>query len=447
MKNWSLGYELIRYYVRLALWLSYKRKIVTGRQLIPNDKPIIFAANHQNALMDSLAVVCTNPSQSVWLARADIFKSKRIAAILRYMKLTPVYRIRDGKENLSNNEQVFAQVAHLLEMKESIALFPEAAHSGRRQMLPHKKAIPRIALETENKNNFKLGLQIVPVGIYYSHYWDFNRTVIVQYSNPIEVDKYRDEYRDNPQKAMLSLRDEIYERLVPLTMQINSIPFYQDYENIREVAGKAWSKTQHFSKKKPLQLFFAENDLIKKLEHLEAKQPEKFERLIEKIRVYFSALSSKNLTDKLVNDSAKSSWIKLLSGMFAMLITLPVFAVGFIFNALPFFIPRHIIRGKVKDKAFQSTFFFATGLLIFPILYLLEAAILLAFTKSLLITVSAFILMPFAGKIAYKLLVFYRHIFQMLTYLAGNNSFRKNLKDLAVQRKQLIEFVFEQIKL
>ena len=188
MKNWSLGYEIIRSYVRFALWLTHKRIVVTGQNLIPKGKPIIFAANHQNALMDPLAVACTNPHQSVWLARADIFKSKIAGSLLAYLKMVPVYRIRDGKDNLSNNEQIFQQVSQVLENKLTVALFPEAAHSGRRQMLPHRKAIPRIALETEARNHFELNLQIQPVGIYYTHYWKFNRQMIVVYGKPIEVE-------------------------------------------------------------------------------------------------------------------------------------------------------------------------------------------------------------------------------------------------------------------
>ena len=131
MEKQSLGYEALRVYVRFAFWLTHKRVIVTGRELIPNDHPIIFAANHQNALMDPLALVCTNSLQTLWLARADIFKSKFTKPILKFMKMLPVYRIRDGKENLNNNEEVFDQVTQVLENGGSTALFPEAAHSGR----------------------------------------------------------------------------------------------------------------------------------------------------------------------------------------------------------------------------------------------------------------------------------------------------------------------------
>ena len=131
MEKQSLGYEALRVYVRFAFWLTHKRVIVTGRELIPNDHPIIFAANHQNALMDPLALVCTNSLQTLWLARADIFKSKFTKPILKFMKMLPVYRIRDGKENLNNNEEVFDQVTQVLENGGSTALFPEAAHSER----------------------------------------------------------------------------------------------------------------------------------------------------------------------------------------------------------------------------------------------------------------------------------------------------------------------------
>jgi 1-acyl-sn-glycerol-3-phosphate acyltransferase len=170
MMQWSRGYENLRTYVRFAFWLTHRRIVVTGLENIPKDKPVIFAANHQNALMDPLALVCTNPLQTLWLTRADIFKTKAVADFLKLLKMIPIYRIRDGKDNLSNNEEIFNQVTLTLESKQSVALFPEAAHSGKRQMLSHKKAIPRIAFEAEEKNNFQLDLQW--------YLWEYSMTTI-----------------------------------------------------------------------------------------------------------------------------------------------------------------------------------------------------------------------------------------------------------------------------
>lgn len=442
MKNWSAGYEIIRTYVRFAFWLTHKSVVVTGQNNIPKRKPVIFAANHQNALMDPLAIVCTNSFQTVWLARADIFKPKSAQSFLKYIKLLPIYRIRDGKDNLSNNEQIFEQVTHILENGQSIGLFPEAAHSGRRQMLPHKKAIPRIALETESKNNFNLNLQIVPVGIFYDHYWKFNRTLIVQYGKPIEVERYREEYTENPQKAMLSLRDEIHDRIVPLTLQINSKTHYQEYENNRQLAGKSYSGKQSFSKNKVLQLFYAEKELVAKLEELENSQPVVFEKIIDETSLYFKAIRKSNLTDETIENTGNIGWAKLASRLTGTLLTLPFFTFGFLFNTIPFFVPRWMIRPKVKDTAFLSTFNFVAGLVVFPISYLIEASLIFSLTGSPLIAFLAFVLMPFTGKLAFNLLLFYQETFQSLNLKVRRQSVSYQL---VKRRNELITFVINKL--
>lgn len=445
MKTWSKGYELIRLYVRFAFWLTHGKIVVTGRELIPQNKPIIFAPNHQNALMDPLALACTNRFQTVWLARADIFKSKTVDRILRYLKLLPVYRIRDGKENLSNNEQIFEQVTRLLENRQTVALFPEAAHSGRRQMLPHKKAIPRIALEAEEKNKFSLNLQIVPVGIFYSHYWWFNRTLIVQYGKSIEVDKYREEYVENPQKAMLSLRDEIYARLRPLTLHIASETHYDDYENMRQVAGKAFAKTRSFSKNSTMQQFLAEKELIVRLENLEAESPGQFKSLLTECSGYFEAVAAAGSSDKQVVCAGETSLFKLTGKILASLLTLPLFAFGFIFNAVPFFVPRRILRRKVKNITFLSTFNFVAGLIFFPLFYIPEATLVGLLTGSWIAAFLCLILMPFAGKIAWRLLEYYRLVFAEISFPAGGKTSGRKLKSLYNQRNELIRSIMERI--
>jgi 1-acyl-sn-glycerol-3-phosphate acyltransferase len=402
----SAGYDNLRTYVRFAMWLSHKRIVVVGRENIPKGKPIIFAANHQNALMDPLALVCTNPLQTLWLTRADIFKSKFTRPILKFLKMIPIYRIRDGKDSLSNNEEIFKQVTQVLEDKDSIALFPEAAHSGKRQMLPHKKAIPRIALEAEEKNNFKLDLQLIPTGIFYDHYWKFNRTLIVQYGKPIEIDSYKDRYGESVQNTMLSLRDDILENLEPLTMQINSVKYYVDYENLRMIVGEEYAKRNFFSKDSTLQLFKAEQELIKKTERLEVENPDLFKELTDRIEACVGITKKTGLTFIQIAKAKDSSLLKLLIGFAGALLSLPLLILGIFFNFVPFLIPRLFLTRKIKDPAFRSSFNFALGLFLFPIFYLLESSLVGVVTGSFLAAAAGLIAMPLAGKYAYQLLMF-----------------------------------------
>jgi 1-acyl-sn-glycerol-3-phosphate acyltransferase len=133
-EKWSLGYWFLKQYIKFADWLIHKRIIISGKEKIPRNKPIVFAPNHQNALSDPMAVLLHTRFQPVWLARADIFgKSKVVDAILKFMKIIPVYRLRDGKENLEKNEQTFADSITVLEHNFALALFPEAAHSAKKR--------------------------------------------------------------------------------------------------------------------------------------------------------------------------------------------------------------------------------------------------------------------------------------------------------------------------
>ena len=49
-------WNLLSMYIRLMHNLFYKDIIVEGKQNVPNEGPLLFAPNHQNALMDALAV-------------------------------------------------------------------------------------------------------------------------------------------------------------------------------------------------------------------------------------------------------------------------------------------------------------------------------------------------------------------------------------------------------
>lgn len=445
MKHHSFGYELLRLYVRFAFWLSHKQITVSGKENIRKGKPIIFAPNHQNALMDPLALVCTNNLQTVWLARADIFKSKTTRSILNFLKVWPVYRIRDGKENLANNEEIFAKVNQLLEEKQSVALFPEAAHSGRRQMLPHKKAIPRITLEAEAKNNFSLELQIIPVGISYSHYWNFNRSLLVQYGEPITIEKFWFDYEMNPQKAMMDLRDLIREKLQALVIEINSKIYYDEYESIRQLAGKSLVKPKLFSKKKALQQFRAEKELIDKLEILEKESPQSFEELINQLHHYQQSLNDAKCTDRKVENALNSGKMITPIGILAALLSLPIFVYGFVFNAIPFWGSRIWVRRKVKDKIFTSSFNYVLGLIIFPLYYLVIYFALFHPRYATPVSLLLIVLMPFMGKAAYLLLQFYQNLVYQGKYLFGTKTYRSKMDKLIEMRWILIEMVRDKV--
>jgi 1-acyl-sn-glycerol-3-phosphate acyltransferase len=397
----SAGYWLLKQYVRIADWFILKKTIVTGKENIPLHKPVIFAPNHQNALSDPMAVLLNTSYQPVWLARADIFgRSKILDNILRFMKMVPVYRLRDGKDNLEKNEYTFDVSVKVLENNFALALFPEAAHSGKRQMLVHKKAVPRIAFMAEEKSDRLLDIQIIPSGINYSHYWKFNRVVIINFGEPVRVSDYLETYSRNPSAAVMALKAKVHEALLPLVINIASTKYYDGFDKIREIYGKHYLKRQqkNFS---ALNLFRSEQDLVRQLDEMEKNHPEETEQVVQDAVNYTHEVNRLGLRSWLL-DSNQIHLPIILGNILLLLAGLPLFLFGFIFNAVPFFIIDRVVRKKVKDKTFWSTFFLVAGLVIFPLFYLLEFLAAIWFIPGLWLKMAFLISLPFAGKIAFQ---------------------------------------------
>jgi 1-acyl-sn-glycerol-3-phosphate acyltransferase len=406
-EKWSLGYWCLKQYVIFANWLIHKNTVITGLENIPENKPLVFAPNHQNALSDPLAILLNTPFQPVWLARADIFgKSKIVNSILTFLKIMPVYRIRDGKKNLEKNEKTFADSINVLKNNSALALFPEAAHSAKRQMLAHKKAVPRIVFLAEDRTGNSLDIQIIPAGIYYSHYWKFNRSLIVNFGKPIPVKNYINPYIENPVSAITELKNKIHDEIMQLVLNINSKKYYTGFETIREIYGRHFL-TRCNKKYSLLNQFQSDKILVKKLDSLEKSSPGQTEELVKEATTYYDQVKKLYLRCWLFNEKQNHLQTVLLN-ILILIAGIPLFLFGFIFNAIPFFIIDKVIRKKVKDKSFWSTFFLVAGIILFPLFYLIEFFSLAWLIPWLWVKLLFLLAMPFAGKLAFGWYICYR---------------------------------------
>ena len=405
-EKWSWGYWLLKKYVQFADWIIYNKVIVNGLENIPKNKPIIFSPNHQNALSDPMAILLNSRYQPVWLARADIFKNKTAAAILRFLKIMPVYRLRDGKENLLKNDEIFSASVRVLENNFALGLFPEAAHSGKRQMLVHKKAVPRIVFMALEKAQNDLDIQIIPTGIYYSSYWKFNRNLIVNFGKPIKANEFLDEFKQNESAATLSLRQRILDEMQLVVLEIKSTRYYNDFETIREIYGKHYLKRQK-QKYSILNLFKSDQKLVKKLDALEEKKPEITEKLVNEVNEYVLKIRKLKIRSWLLEKSYRNLATIGLDNLI-LIAGLPVFLFGFIFNAIPFFLIDTFTRKKIKDIAFWSTFFLVLGIILFPIFYLLEFFAVSWLIPGIWLKLAFIVALPFAGKLAFLWYILFR---------------------------------------
>ena len=76
----NLIYQLIYPYARTFFFHYYGKVEVRGTKNIPRKAPVIFAPNHQNALMDALIVLFSAPGDVVFLAREEKGKIRELLA-------------------------------------------------------------------------------------------------------------------------------------------------------------------------------------------------------------------------------------------------------------------------------------------------------------------------------------------------------------------------------
>lgn len=415
-EKWSFGYWLLKQYVQFINWLITKRTIVLGKDKIPANKPIVFAPNHQNALSDPMAVLLNTRLQPVWLARADIFGiSKFIDTILQFLKIIPVFRLRDGKENLEKNQETFAISIKVLENNSALALFPEAAHTFKRQMALHKKAVPRIVFMAEEQKNDNLDIQIIPTGIYYSHYWKFNRSLIVIFGDPISVTDYLAAYKENPNTATIDLKKQLHDALIPLTLNIRSKSFYDTYEKIRDSYGIYFLKRQN-KKATLLNRFYSDQQLVKLLYSYEKKHHDEMMAIEELTNNYYQSLGRHKLRAWILESTGKLP-LKFLINILILLVGLPIFLYGFILNALPYFIIDQTVRKKVKDKAFWSSFILVAAIVVLPLNYLVLLLVMIPISVSIWIKLLIIASLPIAGKLAFNWYILLRKSIGISRYL------------------------------
>jgi 1-acyl-sn-glycerol-3-phosphate acyltransferase len=415
-EKYSFGYDLLRIYARLVHRFIHRRITVNGLNNIPQKTPVIFTPNHQNALMDAMAVLLSSPHQPTWLARADLFKSKIVSKILFFLKMSPVYRIRDGKDNLEKNDAVFELSIRVLKNNKSLALFPEAKHTFRRQSAAHKKAVPRIAFMAEERENFELGIQIVPIGIYYDHYYKYNRELIVTYGKPVSLSNYKELYSKNPTAATIALRKEIYDNLIPLTIHIKSKTHYEDYETLRKIYRNSILKNLPPSVKLRREIEF-----IGTAETWEANHPGEADALFSEAAKYRESLAKLKVSD--VSLAKSTSFAGTLWRVFLAGFTLPLFLYGWLNFFLGFYLPSRLIRSKIKDRVFWATAEYIAWIIFIPVFLLIQWGAVWIVSDSFLLSIAYLATLPIFGKLALNLNDFYSGIWQQIKILTKDKKF------------------------
>ena len=351
-------YSVTRIFVDHHTRRSFTRFHVIGRENIPHDGAVIFGANHCNTLMDALVLLRTSWQKKVFIARGDIFKNRRTAKILRWLRILPIFRIRDGIGAVRDkNGDTIDQAIDVIHDEVPLYLFPEAAHRTKHSLRQLSKGIFHIAIEANRQFGNEKPVYIVPVGIEYGDYFRFRSTVLINYGKPINVTEYMKEHEGENEAVIINnLKAILTEKMSEL---ISYIPDDEDYDAIWEMT-KIKSGRLPITQKMQLE---RNRHYIAKILKFREEEPEKAKLLFEKILAFTKLRKEQKISVKSVA-MRKPFWRTLLK-TFVVLLGLPFFVAAAIVTS-PIWIVAAFILNNLKDKAFRNTVNVCVELVLHP---------------------------------------------------------------------------------
>lgn len=419
-------YSFLRPVVDNCLRRSFKEIKYVGLEKIPQDGAVIIAPNHTNALMDALVVLNYDRRPKVFIARADIFKTPIFAKVLKFLKIMPMMRIRDGVSEVKKNDDTIKKSVDVLLDKVPFCILPEGRHRAQHSLLPLGKGIFRVALQTQELLDSKTPLYIVPFGIEYGNFYRFRSTVLVQVGDPIDV---RDCLNGRGPDAYPFVMNEMKELLSNKMKEvILYIPDDEYYEATYELCAIMNNSPEDLESK-----FKTNKETVAHIQEIREKQPEKGEKLL-------------SLADKVSKMRQKSKislnsvvmrfpfWSRLIKTLI-LLVALPLVLASAV-TFVPIMILSGIVLRKIKDRAFHNSIRYIFHLVVWPLLVLIY-------------TIVFFCTLPWEFALAASLITVPANIIAMDAYklarilvsdikLMFNKKLRKSIEELRNLYKQTL---------
>ena len=185
--------------------------------------------------MDPIVVAVFLNRKVHFLARGESFKNPVMANILGKLNVIPIYRKEYSPDEIHKNDEIFKLCFGLLEQQGALVIFPEGASQTKPVLLPLKTGAARIALGAEAKNDFKLGVTLVPVGINYTNPHHFQGKLFLNFGQSMVAADYKSQYENDPIEASHSLTKHIEEELKRRIVVVDESRWYDLTDKVEQI--------------------------------------------------------------------------------------------------------------------------------------------------------------------------------------------------------------------
>ena len=367
--NQSLMYHFLKRLVRIGFRVFYKKIFFTNIHNIPNQGGKFLASNHPTAFLEPMLFPTHLPMVTHFILRGDVFVSPLVNTFLKSIKTIPIFRQRDGVDNMKKNEATFEYVQKLLSQDANVVIMAEGIMAYEKRMRSVKKGTARMLIGTYEKYQ-KEDLYVVPVGINYTESYHPRTYLMVDFGEPIRFQDYLDVYEKNSRRAIKLITDELSKRLKERIVHINKPEDDAFINQILDINRNERADPIFPIKANDRSLLESE---LKIVHHLNNQSEEAKETQKEALARYIQQLKKYEIKDIAL---ARPQYVNVKTTLFLIIGFLP-FLFGKIINFVPFRIGRYIADTKVTAKGFYSSVLFGAGLFAY-LFYALFWAIIVA---------------------------------------------------------------------
>lgn len=361
---------LVRGFFDSLVRLYYPVIECEGLERLPVDRPVIFAPNHPNALLDPIALRLAVGRPVRFLAKSPLFQNLFLGSVLRAYGALPIYRVQDsgsdGGDRAGNNERLFASCGVLLARRESIAIFPEGTSHSSPTLKPLKTGAARIALAAEAQ--FSVGVAIVPVGLIYQDKATFRSRVLVVIGDPIDCAALRGDYQKDERGAVEALTGRIRAALDRVVLQADTVELLAGIAKIAAYASDAPATSQE-----------AQRDRTRRLldgyRALEASDPARLDAIVGDVRRYLRTLALLRVDDPWAVEIGRIRAGNVARVTLQLLTLAPFALVGGFLSWLPYRAAGWIAKRVTKEEDVLSTVKLLGGALLLLVAWLGESSV------------------------------------------------------------------------
>lgn len=369
-----MTYRIVKQILKIALFIFFKKIVVSGIENIPSKGPMILAANHPNTMLDPLIIATLTEQRVGFVANASIFSHKVLVAFFRFFHVIPIFRKKDiGPGEEPDNKASFIKCHEYLKDEGTFIIFPEGSSYYELKLREIKTGTARIALSYEDPMDFQGQLKIVPIALDYSDAIQFRSMVSVIIEPPLLIGDYQEEYLKDERNCVKLLTEDLRKELaknIPQTsgkeqerFLINAHRFYTTYYEPDADLHRDPSRSLELRKL-----------ISRALSNAQKRDTELYQDTQTKVNKFFDELKLEGITTGFLSDGflKKNILIVCLGYVLTLLSLLPAYLFGLVTNYLPYLLPTRIFAALKIDIEYRTSVALGTGVITFPLFYSLE---------------------------------------------------------------------------